>query len=124
MITPGMHRPARWLRFAILQLTICILKIVTFNINNINKRLDNLTAWLSKTKPDVVCLQELKTEHTAFPDRALRALGYHSVWQGQRSWNGVAILVRDHEPILTRSSLPGNPEDSQARYIEAAEGEF
>ena len=119
-----MHRPAGWLRFANLQLNICILKIVTFNINNINKRLDNLTAWLSKTKPDVVCLQELKTEQSAFPERALRALGYHSVWQGQRSWNGVAILVRDHEPILTRSSLPGNPEDSQARYIEAAEGEF
>jgi len=67
------------------QLKICILKIVTFNINNINKRLDNLVAWLRKTEPDVVCLQELKAEQRAFPERALRALGYHSVWQGQRS---------------------------------------
>jgi exodeoxyribonuclease III len=96
------------------------LKIVTFNINNINKRLDNLVAWLTKTKPDVVCLQELKAEQQSFPDRKLRELGYRSVWQGERSWNGVAILARDQDPILTRSSLPGNPEDSQARYIEAA----
>jgi len=109
-----------WRQFAIFQLKIGILKIVTFNINNINKRLDNLVAWLAKTEPDVVCLQELKAEQRAFPERAIRALGYHSVWQGQRSWNGVAILARDHEPVLTRSSLPGNPEDSQARYIEAA----
>ncbi len=109
-----------WRQFAIFQLKIGILKIVTFNINNINKRLDNLVAWLGKTEPDVVCLQELKAEQRAFPERAIRALGYHSVWQGQRSWNGVAILARDHEPVLTRSSLPGNPEDSQARYIEAA----
>jgi len=109
-----------WRQFAIFQLKIGILKIVTFNINNINKRLDNLVAWLRKTEPDVVCLQELKAEQRAFPERALRALGYHSVWQGQRSWNGVAILAREHEPVLTRLSLPGNPEDSQARYIEAA----
>jgi exodeoxyribonuclease III len=61
------------------------LKIVTFNINNINKRLDNLVAWLGKTEPDVVCLQELKAEQRAFPERALRALGYRSVWQGERS---------------------------------------
>ena len=96
------------------------MKIVTFNINNINKRLDNLVAWLGKTEPDVVCLQELKAEQRAFPERALRALGYRSVWHGERSWNGVAILARDCEPVLTRSSLPGNPEDRQARYIEAA----
>lgn len=96
------------------------MKIVTFNINNINKRLDNLVAWLGKTLPDVVCLQELKAEQPAFPARSLRALGYRSVWQGERSWNGVAILARDYEPVLTRSSLPGNPEDRQARYIEAA----
>ncbi|HTC90392.1 MAG TPA: exodeoxyribonuclease III [Bryobacteraceae bacterium] len=96
------------------------MKIVTFNINNINKRLDNLLAWLSKTKPEVVCLQELKAEQHSFPDRALRDLGYRSVWQGERSWNGVAILAREQEPILTRSSLPGNSEDGQARYIEAA----
>jgi exodeoxyribonuclease-3 len=96
------------------------VKIATFNINNINKRLENLLAWLAKTEPDVVCLQELKTEQGAFPARTLRALGYEAVWQGERSWNGVAILGRDHDPVLTRSSLPGNPEDRQARYIEAA----
>ena len=96
------------------------MKIVTFNINNINKRLENLLAWLSKTEPDVVCLQELKAEQRAFPARALLALGYRAVWQGERSWNGVAILARDHDPVLTRSSLPGNPEDHQARYVEAA----
>ena len=77
-------------------------------------------AWLAKTKPDIVCLQELKAEQLAFPAHTLRTLGYRAVWQGERSWNGVAILARDHDPVLTRSSLPGNPEDRQARYIEAA----
>lgn len=96
------------------------MKIVTFNINNINKRLENLVAWLAKTEPDVVCLQELKAEQRAFPESTLRALGYRAVWQGERSWNGVAILARDCDPVLTCSSLPGNPEDRQARYIEAA----
>ena len=96
------------------------MKIATFNINNINKRLHNLTAWLAKAKPDVVCLQELKVEQRAFPASVLRDNGYHGVWLGERSWNGVAILARDREPVLTRSSLPGNPEDPQARYIEAA----
>jgi len=96
------------------------VKIVTFNINNINRRLENLLAWLAKTGPDVVCLQELRAEQQAFPERRLRALGYHAVWQGERSWNGVAILARDRDPVLTRSSLPGNLGDHQARYIEAA----
>src|SRR5437764_8002742 len=96
------------------------LKIATFNINNINKRLHNLTAWLGRAQPDVVCLQELKVEQRAFPASALRDLGYRGVWLGERSWNGVAILARECHPVLTRSSLPGNPKDSQARYIEAA----
>jgi len=96
------------------------LKIATFNINNINKRLPNLTAWLAKARPDIVCLQELKVEQRAFPASILRDAGYHGVWLGERSWNGVAILARDREPVLTRSSLPGNPKDPQARYIEAA----
>jgi len=96
------------------------MKIATFNINNINKRLDNLLDWLAKAEPDVVCLQELKAEQGAFPVSALRSLGYEAVWQGERSWNGVAILARNHTPVLTRTSLPGNPEDRQARYIEAA----
>lgn len=96
------------------------MKIATFNINDINKRLDNLLAWLEKAEPDVVCLQELKAEHGAFPERALRKRSYESVWVGERSWNGVAILARGHAPVLTRSSLPGNDDDRQARYIEAA----
>jgi exodeoxyribonuclease-3 len=96
------------------------VKIVTFNINNINQRLENLLAWLAKTGPDVVCLQELRAEQQAFPAGRLRALGYRAVWQGERSWNGVAILARDRDPVLTRASLPGNPGDRQARYIEAA----
>src|ERR1043165_8415857 len=96
------------------------LKIATFNINNITKRLHNLTAWLKRAQPDVVCLQELKAEQGAFPASALRDLSYRGVWLGERSWNGVAILARECDPLLTRSSLPGNPEDRQARYIEAA----
>ena len=97
-----------------------LVKVATFNINNINKRLDNLLAWLAKAEPDVVSLQELKAEQEAFPVNALRTLGYEAVWQGERSWNGVAILARNQVPVLTRTSLPGNPEDHQARYIEAA----
>ena len=96
------------------------MKIATFNVNNINKRFTNLVAWLRKAAPDVVCLQELKTEQASFPRSALQDLGYHAVWQGERSWNGVAILARGRAPILTRSSLPGGPDDTQARYIEAA----
>src|SRR6202042_2322095 len=96
------------------------LKIATFNINNINKRLHNLRAWLARAQPDVVCLQELKVEQRAFPGSALRDLGYGGVWLGERSWNGVAILAQECDPVLTRSSLPGNPDDRQARYIEAA----
>ena len=96
------------------------MKIVTFNINNINKRLHNLAVWLGKAQPDVVCLQELRAEHRAFPANALADAGYPAVWQGERSWNGVAILARGCEPVLTRSGLPGNLEDRQARYIEAA----
>jgi exodeoxyribonuclease-3 len=94
--------------------------IATFNINDVNKRLENLLSWLAKAAPDIVCLQELKAEQASFPARAVRALGYEVVWLGERSWNGVAILARDCKPVLTRTSLPGNPEDRQARYIEAA----
>ena len=96
------------------------MKVATLNINNINNRLDNLLAWLAKAKPDVVSLQELKAEQEAFPVSALRTLGYEAVWQGERSWNGVAILARHHVPVLTCTSLPGTPEDHQAPYIEAA----
>jgi exodeoxyribonuclease-3 len=96
------------------------MKIATFNINNINKRLQNLLRWLDSSKPDVVCLQELKCMQCDFPAEALRKIGYEAVWYGERSWNGVAILAREHAPVLTRFTLPGDPEDLQARYIEAA----
>ncbi len=96
------------------------MKIATFNINNINKRLRNLLAWLERSEPDVVCLQELKATDSDFPISALRRAGYGAVWRGQKSWNGVAILARNADPILTRTDLPGDPDDSQSRYIEAA----
>jgi exodeoxyribonuclease-3 len=96
------------------------VRVATFNINNINKRVDNLLAWLAEAEPNVVSLQKLKAEQEAFPVNALRTLGYEAVWQGERSWNGVAILARNYVPVLTCTSLPGNPQDHQARYIEAA----
>jgi exodeoxyribonuclease-3 len=96
------------------------MKIATFNINNVNKRLPNLLAWLHATRPDVVCLQELKSTDAAFPIAALRRVGYGAVWRGQKSWNGVAILARGMEPIPTHMELPGDPTDTQSRYIEAA----
>ncbi len=98
------------------------VKIATFNINNINKRLANLISWLDRAAPDVVCLQELKAEQRAFPERTLREAEYGAVWHGERSWNGVAILARGCEPVLTRGCLPGDEGDRQARYIEAAVG--
>jgi exodeoxyribonuclease-3 len=96
------------------------VKIATFNINNVNKRLENLLAWLADGQPDIVCLQELKTEDRAFPEDVLRRAGYGAVWRGQPTWNGVAILARGANPVLTCRELPGDAEDTQARYIEAA----
>lgn len=96
------------------------MKIATFNINNVNKRLRNLVAWLENAKPDVVCLQELKATDSEFPLTALERAGYGGVWRGQKSWNGVAILARGCEPVVTHTTLPGEPADTQSRYIEAA----
>ena len=96
------------------------MRIATFNINNVNRRLPNLLDWLDAAQPDVVCLQELKAEDRAFPLAAIEAAGYGAVWRGKRTWNGVAILARGATPVLTRRSLPGDPADAQARYIEAA----
>lgn len=94
--------------------------IATFNINNVNRRLKNLLHWLAERKPDVACLQELKADQKSFPVEELSRAGYRAVWRGQRTWNGVAILARGVEPVLTRTDLPGDPGDTQARYIEAA----
>lgn len=96
------------------------MKVATYNINGINRRLGNLLDWLSEAKPDVVCLQELKTTDRQFPRGDIEEAGYHAVWRGQSAWNGVAILARGSQPVLTRDELPGDPSDMQARYIEAA----
>ncbi|GAC1527457.1 MAG: exodeoxyribonuclease III [Ramlibacter sp.] len=98
------------------------MKIATFNVNGIKTRLPNLLEWLGREQPDVACLQELKTLDTAFPVAELRSAGYSAVWKGQRSWNGVAILARDSEPLEIRRELPGDPVDWHSRYIEAAVG--
>ena len=99
------------------------MKIATFNINNVNKRLPNLLTWLREARPDVVCLQELKAEQRDFPAKTIEKAGYGAVWRGQKAWNGVAILGRDCEPVMTRDTLPGNARDTQSRYIEAAVNE-
>jgi exodeoxyribonuclease III len=95
------------------------MKIVTYNVNGISARLANLTRWLEETGPDVVCLQELKAPQEKFPEMLIRAAGYSVIWHGQKSWNGVAILSRGAEPVEVRRALPGDPEDSHSRYIEA-----
>ena len=96
------------------------MKIATFNINNVSSRLDNLVEWLTREKPDVACLQELKATDKQYPTKAIRDAGYESVWRGEHLWNGVAILARGVTPIETRRALPGQEDDPHARYIEAA----
>jgi exodeoxyribonuclease-3 len=97
------------------------MRIATFNINGLNARLPALLQWLEEKQPDVACLQELKTPHEKFPEEAINAAGYQAIWHGQKSWNGVAILVRGTEPVVEAGrGLAGDPEDAQSRYIEAA----
>jgi exodeoxyribonuclease III len=96
------------------------MKIASFNINNVRRRLSNLVDWLRAAKPDIVCLQELKATDAEFPARAIRDIGYEPAWRGEKTWNGVAILGRGATPIVTRTALPGDDADSQSRYIEAA----
>lgn len=96
------------------------LKIATFNVNGIGSRLPHLIEWLARESPDIVALQELKATDEAFPAAAVDAAGYGAIWQGQRSWNGVALLAKGSTPIESRRALPGNPADLQSRYIEAA----
>ena len=102
------------------QVDVTPVKIATFNINNVNRRLPNLLAWLDAAKPDVVCLQELKAADREFPIAAIESAGYGAAWCGQRTWNGVAILARDAQPVVTHQTLPGDSADSQSRYLEAA----
>lgn len=96
------------------------MRVATFNVNGVNGRLPVLLAWLKKTAPDIVCLQELKSPDEKFPIAAIREVGYDAIWHGQKSWNGVAILARAVTPKETRRGLPGDPEDLHSRYIEAA----
>lgn len=97
------------------------MKLATFNVNGVKTRLPQLLDWLDKEAPDVVCLQELKALDGVFPQAALKEAGYSALWKGQRSWNGVAILSKGEEPPLEiRRELPGDPQDDQSRYLEAA----
>lgn len=95
------------------------MKIATYNINGVNGHLPVLLRWLSETKPDVVCLQELKAPQEKFPGKDIEDAGYTAIWHGQKSWNGVAILSRNGKPEEVRRVLPGDDEDSHSRYIEA-----
>ena len=95
------------------------MKIATYNVNGVNGRLPVLLRWLEESKPDVVCLQELKAPEEKFPLQAINDAGYHAIWHGQKSWNGVAILSRGEKPEEVRRALPGDPEDLHSRYIEA-----
>lgn len=95
------------------------MRIATFNVNGINARLPRLLEWLDEAKPDVACLQELKAEGDKFPQSALEDAGYGVAWQGQKGFNGVAVLARGQVPIERRRGLPGDDEDLQSRYIEA-----
>ena len=94
------------------------MKIVTYNVNGVNGRLPRLLEWLEETSPDIVCLQEIKTDDTKFPARALEAAGYGAIWHGQRAHHGVAILAKGETPKEIRRGLPGDIDDKQARYLE------
>ena len=96
------------------------MRVATWKVNNVRKRLPQLLAWLASTKPDIVALQELKTETAAFPRGEVEAAGYSCLVAGQRTWSGVALLSRGFDTIEIRRELPGDPSDKQARYLEAA----
>jgi exodeoxyribonuclease III len=92
--------------------------IATWNINSIKAHMEAARRWLAEAKPDVVCLQEIKCEDQAFPAAAMEELGYTAITNGQKTYNGVAILSRQ-QPEDVRRGLPGDPDDDHARYIEA-----
>lgn len=94
------------------------MKIATYNVNGVNGRLPVLLRWLAEAQPDTVCLQELKAPQDKFPETEILEAGYHSVWLGQKSWNGVAILSKIAKPVISRTALPGDDGDDQSRYLE------
>lgn len=98
------------------------MKIATYNVNGVNGRLPVLLRWLEETQPDVACLQELKAPNEKFPEAAIREAGYHAIWHGQKSWNGVAVLAKDSLPSERRRILDGDDEDLQSRYLEVEIG--
>jgi len=96
------------------------MRIATFNVNGVNGRLPILLRWLEQCQPQVACLQELKAPQERFPAEAIERAGYGTLWVGQKGWNGVAILARGAQPVEIRRGLPGEAEDLQSRYLEAA----
>jgi len=99
--------------------SIPVMRVATYNVNGVNGRLPTLLGWLRDTAPDIVCLQEIKTDDSKFPARALQEAGYGAIWHGQRSHHGVAIMAKGDAPIELRRGLPGDPADAQTRYLEA-----
>ncbi len=94
------------------------MKIVSYNLNGIRARLPRLMEYLDEQQPDVLCLQEIKCADEVFPAAEIEAAGYRAVWHGQKGFNGVAILART-QPELRRVGLPGDPDDTHSRYLEA-----
>ncbi|HWI14221.1 MAG TPA: exodeoxyribonuclease III [Burkholderiales bacterium] len=95
------------------------MKVATYNVNGVNGRLPQLIDWLAETAPDIVCLQEIKTSDDKVPALAIKQAGYESIWHGQRSHHGVAILAKGEAPREIRRGLPGDASDTQSRYLEA-----
>jgi len=100
------------------------MKIATFNVNGITSRLPRVLEWLEESKPDIACLQELKTQDATFPQMAFEQAGYGAVWHGQKGFNGVAVLARGSAPKEVRRGLPGDPDDTHSRYLEAEVGDL
>ena len=94
------------------------MKIATYNVNGIKARLPRLVEYLTEARPDIVCLQELKSSDETFPAAEIEAAGYGAVWHGQKGFNGVAVLARDAQPVERARGLEGEPEDDHSRYLE------
>ncbi|HVO07562.1 MAG TPA: exodeoxyribonuclease III [Burkholderiaceae bacterium] len=100
------------------------MKIATFNVNGIGSRLPRVLEWLAESRPDIACLQELKTSDETFPQQAFADAGYGAVWHGQKGFNGVAVLAKGPAPVELRRGLPGDPDDTHSRYLEAQVGDL